>query len=162
MTVAADRVAVPTGEPLSSPPAPLSVSDAETVHEYLHREHAAVLRAAGQCADAVAARWDGDTTTDRSAVVPPLTAALRESGVHDRLPGVLAGAVSAVGEQLQARPVAGPPYVVVTSVGPVLRATLTDRRLVVTLDLFTVRHDGDEPRYARRPADADLVAVEFR
>jgi hypothetical protein len=75
---------------------------------------------------------------------------------------VLAGAVSAVGEQLQARPVAGPPYVVVTSVGPVLRATLAERRMVVTLELFTVEHDGDDPRYARRPTDADSVAVEFR
>jgi hypothetical protein len=138
------------------------VSDAETVHEYLHREHAAVLRAAAECADAVAARWDAETKTDRSAVVPPLRAALRESGVHDRLPTVLAGAVSAVGEQLQARPVAGPPYVVVTSVGPVLRATLAERRLVVTLELFTVEHDGGDPRYARQPADADPVAVEFR
>ena len=138
------------------------MSDNETVRAYLHREHADVLQSAGRCADAVAERWDGETTSDRTAVVPPLTAALREAGVHDRLPGVLLGAVSAVGEQLQARPVAGPPYVVVTSVGPVLRATLAERRLVVTLELFTVRHDGAAPRYARRPADADPVSVEFR
>ena len=138
------------------------MSDAETVRAYLHREHADLLCATEQCADAVAERWDSETTSDRSAVAPPLEAALRESGVHGRLPGVLVGAVAAVGDDLQARPVAGPPYVVVTSVGPVLRATLADRRLVVTLGLFTVRHDGDEPRYARRPADAGLVAVEFR
>jgi hypothetical protein len=43
-----------------------------------------------------------------------------------------------------------------------LRATLAERRLVVTLELFTVEHDGGTPRYARRPADADPVAVEFR
>ncbi|MFC5365860.1 hypothetical protein [Salinirubrum litoreum] len=139
------------------------MSDTELVRDYLHRDHADLLATVEQCADAVAAGWGGETTSDRSAVVPPLEAALRRSGVTDRLPAVLAGAVSAIGGQLQARPVAGPPYVVVTSVGPVLRATLADRRLVVTFGVFTVRREGDGPRYARRSApDADLVDVAFR
>lgn len=138
------------------------MSDAELVRNYLHGDHADLLATVEQCADAVAAGWDGETTTDRSAVVPPLEAALRRSGVFDRLPAVLVGAVSAVGDRLRAQPVAGPPYVVVTSVGPVLRATLADRRLVVTLGVFTVRRDGDGPRYARRPKDAEPVGAEFR
>jgi hypothetical protein len=139
------------------------VSDTETVRSYLHREHGDLLATVEQCADAVAARWDGETTSDRSAVVPPLRAALRESGVAERLPGLLTGAVSAVGGELRAPPVAAPPYVVVTSVGPVLRATLTDRRLVVTIGVFTVRRDAEGPRYARRPdGGADPVDVAFR
>jgi hypothetical protein len=138
------------------------VSDEATVRASLHREHADLLATAEQCADAVAGAWDGETTTDRSAVVPPLETTLRESGVHARLPTVLAGAVSAVGEQLQAEPVAGPPYVVVTSVGPMLRATLPERRVVVTIRLFTIRRDGDAPRYARRADDAEPVEVAFR
>jgi hypothetical protein len=138
------------------------VSDAELVRNYLHRDHADLLSTVEQCADAVAAEWDGGTTTDRSAVVPPLETALRRSGVYDSLPAVLAGVVSAVGGQLRTRPVAGPPYVVVTSVGPVLRATLADRRLVVTIGVFTVRRCGDSPRYARRERNAEPVGVEFR
>ena len=73
---------------------------------------------------------------------------------------MLAGAVSAVGEQLQARPVAGPPYVVVTSEGLLLRATLPGGRLVVTVAAFAL--ERDPRRYVRvgdNPDAALSVAV---
>jgi hypothetical protein len=50
---------------------------------------------------------------------------------------------------MPAPPVAAPPYVVVTSEGVVLRATIPDGRLVVTLRVFDVER-GAETRYVRR------------
>ncbi|SEO73620.1 hypothetical protein SAMN04487948_104455 [Halogranum amylolyticum] len=141
------------------------MSDADvpaTVRSYLLSEHENLLATAVDCADAVAAGWDGESTTDRDAVAGPLTATLRRAGVLERLPAVLAGAVDAAGYRLRAEPVAAPPYVVVTSTGPVLRATLADGRLVVSLRLFAVEREG-ERRYVRGPRDpGKVVDVAFR
>lgn len=132
------------------------------VRSYLLSEHAELLETASDCADAVAAGWDGESTTDRDAVAGPLATTLRRAGVLERLPSVLASAVDAAGYQLRAEPVAAPPYVVVTSTGPVLRATLADGRLVVSLRLFAVER-RDERRYVRGPRDPeDVVDVAFR
>jgi hypothetical protein len=139
------------------------VSRPAHVRRHLREEHGELLTAVDRCADAVAAGWEALATTDREAVVPPMAATLGRAGVHDRFPGVLAGAVEAAGGTLRARPVAAPPYVVVTSVGPVLRATLDDARLVVTLATFGVDRGEGPPRYSRL-ADplAETLSVEFR
>lgn len=131
--------------------------DADAAREYVRSEHADVLDAVGACADAVAARWNGDRTADAAAVAGPLQSCLAESGALDALPGVLVGAVDAAGGELQASPVAAPPYVAVTSRGPVLRATLDGGRLVVTVAAFRVTGDGDYER-----AGGVSVAVEVR
>jgi hypothetical protein len=149
--VSRDRDATDTSTvtPLASPTGRTTVSRAARVREHLREERGDCLSTVDRCADAVAAGWDGPATTDREAVVPPMTAALRRTGVHDEFPAVLADAVAAAGETLRARPVAAPPYVVVTSVGPVLRATLDDARLVVTLAAFGVDRGEGPPRYSR-------------
>ncbi|EJN58869.1 hypothetical protein [Halogranum rubrum] len=136
-----------------------------TVRSYLLTEHTDLLATASDCADAVVAGWDGKSTTDRDAVTGPLTATLRRSGVLDELPRVLAGAVDAAGYALRAQPVPAPPYVVVTSTGPVLRATLADGRLVISLRLFAVERGSEdiEQRYVRGPQAAErVVDVAFR
>ena len=127
-----------------------------TVRSYLLTEHRAVLDTASDCADAVAAGWDGESTTDRDAVTGPLEATLRRSGVLKQLPAVLAGAVDAAGYGLRAQPVPAPPYVVVTSTGPVLRATVSDGRLVVSLRLFEVEREAGR-RYVRGPREPERV-----
>lgn len=132
------------------------------VRRYVLAEHADVVEAVIDCADAVAADWSDDTTTDRDAVVPPLAEVLRTTGVLGRLPLVLAGAVEATGNTLSAPPVAAPPYVAVTSRGPVLRATLPDDRLVVTLAVFAVER-GETVRYRRGGTTArESVEVALR
>lgn len=120
--------------------------DPDAASEFVRDEHAGVVARVGSCADAVAASWDGERVADADAIVPPLEACLREGGVLSALPDVLAGAVDAAGAELPAQPVAAPPYVVVTSRGPVLRATLPDGRLVVRVAVFRVTDDG---RYER-------------
>ncbi|WP_254536891.1 hypothetical protein [Halomarina litorea] len=122
------------------------------VRAYLLSEHRSLVVAVLSCAEAV----EG-TPDDRLGDY--LEACLRESGVFDRLPNVLAGAVDAAGEELRARPVAGPPYVVVTGVGPVLRATLDPGRLVVTVAAFEKGPSG-YVRAGRTPEEA--LRVELR
>ena len=132
-----------------------------TVRVHLLDAHTGLLDTVLACADGVADSWDGDATTDRVAVVEPFERRLDRAGVLDRLPAVLAEAVDALGAELPAQPVAAPPYVAITSVGPVLRATLDAGRLVVTIHAFGI--ERDPTRYVRGPADPNVaLAVELR
>lgn len=126
--------------------------------EHVSEERADVVAAVAACADAVADSWGRDWTDDGSGVADRLEACLSENGVLEVLPGVLAGAADAAGGELQASPVAAPPYVVMASRGPILRATLDDGRLVVRFDVFHVTDDG---RYERTP-DESTVVVDVR
>ena len=113
--------------------------DAVAVRAHLLETHREPFERALSCADAVAAGWDGDATTDRDAVVPPYRAALGEAGLREPLVGALAAALSATDHDLAADPVAAPPYLVVTGQGVVLRGPLSAAgRLVATLRAFTV------------------------
>lgn len=145
---------------------------ADAVRDHLLSTHAETLAALVDAADAVAERgvaesadaeWfrldDGrPATADRDALVPVLRAALEESGLLSVLPDLLTSAVDAAGYRLSASPVPAPPYVTVTSTGPVLRATVADGRLVVNIDCFeVVRGLGGERdgtvAYARTATD---------
>lgn len=129
----------------------------------LQHEHASIVEAIDHCADQVAAPWDTSRTTDRNAVADGLRAALAETGVLEQLPRVLADVVAATGHELPAQPVAGPPYVVVTSRGPMLRATIDPGRLVIRFDAFDVVRDADpnrRPAYRRRNDVRVQVALE--
>lgn len=104
----------------------------------------------------------GRRVDDSQAIVEPLRAAFDERNLLGRLCDVLVTGVAATGAQLQAEPIAGPPYVVVTSRGPLCRGTLTDgRRLVIEVRLFAV---GRRPRsYSYlAPTPADCVTVSLR
>ncbi|QDX40473.1 hypothetical protein [Salarchaeum sp. JOR-1] len=118
------------------------------------RERDALLDTIGECADAVAATWDADAVADSDRLTPLLRRALTDAGVLDALPAVLQEAVDAAGGSLTAPPVAAPPHVVVTSRGPLLRATVDDARLLVRFDCF----DVTENAYRRR--DGVTVTVE--
>lgn len=125
----------------------------------LRAAHADAIRETGAAADRVAAARDGPAT-DRSDVVDPLAAELRRRGLLERYPRLLADAADAAGCALPAEPVAAPPYVAVTSRGPVLRATLDPCRLVVTLAVFDVERGRDGVRYVR--SRGDPLSVECR
>ena len=133
------------------------------VYESLLENHGELLTATLACADGVAEAWDSDATTDRKRVVEPLERALDGAGITDRLPTLLVDAVDVLDEELPAEPVAAPPYLVVTAVGPVLRATLSSARLVVTIRVFDI--ERDPTRYVRgaaSPAAALAVALKSR
>lgn len=131
-----------------------------TVAAALRRDHSALVATVERCADRVVDGWPDAVAADRTAVVEPLSEALDAAGVLDRFPGVLADAVDAAGYEPAAEPVAAPPYVVVTSRGPLLRATVADGRLLVRFDVFVVERTGDGTRYRRAPGDP--LTVLFR
>jgi hypothetical protein len=121
--------------------------DTERVRHRLRTDHAETLDRVWRAADAVAAEWESPPT-DRAAVVDPLGRRLTDD-TRSALLGLLSTAVETLGESLPADPVPAPPYLVVTSAGPVVRATLSERRLVVELRAFVVDRDGDRPTYRR-------------
>ena len=134
------------------------------VRSHLVETRAGFLRTVAACADRAAAGWD-DPPTDGRAVADALRDELAAAGVLERCPGVLVDAAAAAGHRLAADPVPAPPYVTVTSLGPVLRAPLPTGRLVVTVEAFTVERGGPAGaiRYVRRDADPTAsVAVSFR
>ena len=120
----------------SEPPRP-AVTDATAVRRRLLSAHRPALERALACADAVAARWDGDSTTD--SVADEYRAALEAAGALDPLVAALADAVDHAGGELAARPVADAPYLAVADRGVVLRGPLADGgRVVATLRAFEV------------------------
>lgn len=138
---------------------------ATRAREHLLDAHVTAVEAVLAAADAVAEAgvrrddtWftlaDGRrATADRDALVPSLRTALDRSGVLERLATVLVDAVAAAGYDLPAQPVAAPPYVAVTSTGPVLRGTVADGRLVVSIDCFEVVRDADRGEQEPSPAN---------
>lgn len=137
--------------------------DTDAAREHLLTDRRSVVEATLKCADAVVSSWSAKWTTDREEVVGPLGAALSESGLLGAYPSVLAECVEAAGGKLRAEPVAAPPYVVVTTRGPVLRATLAPGRLVATLGVFEVERSERGPRYARSGTTPEaVVGVEVR
>ena len=132
---------------------------AERARRRIADEHQDVITGVDACAAAVSHRWEGDSTGDRAAVVEPLRSCLDARGLLARLPSVLADAVEATGHALAAPPVAAPPYVVVTSQGPVLRATIDPGRLVIRFEVFTVVR-GSEPSYRRLEGTRLAVSLE--
>ncbi|WP_238398236.1 hypothetical protein [Halorussus salinus] len=142
-----------------------SLKPAELARECLVSDYREEVRTVLDCADAVAESWGSEATTDPAAVADPLRAALDAAGVWSRLPDLLVSAVDATGRSLSATPVAAPPYVTATSRGPMLRATLPDGRLVVSLRVFeidrTSASDGSV-RYVRgATTPEEAVRVEF-
>ncbi|WP_049972170.1 hypothetical protein [Haladaptatus cibarius] len=143
---------------------------------YVLSEHTETVTSLLCCADSVAESWNDEatadetnvttnrkrSTTDREAVVEPLSRTLREYGLLAEFPTVLSGAISAGGFSMQAAPVPAPPYVAITSRGPVLRATVSAGRLVISFRVFDVVRDGHN-RYVRGANDPETaVSVELK
>ena len=128
----------------------------EAVRDRLLAAHRPTLERALSCADAVAEGWEGETTTDRDAVVGPYRALLERAGLLEALVTALVDAVAFAGYELAARPVADVPYLAVTGQGVVLRGSTGDGRVVVTLRAFAV-----DP-YRRGPGLPEALVVEAK
>lgn len=138
--------------------------DPDAARKAVLGDYGELLATTLDCADAVAEGFettvDGcPATRDSRGIRDPLRATLQKAGVLSAYPTVLIDAVTAAGGEMDASPVAAPPYVTVTSTGLVLRATLGDRRLVVRVAAFSVVDDAFV-RTAGSPADALEVTIE--
>lgn len=135
---------------------------AASAREFVLDAHADTVEAVLRHGSAVLRKRDDSPATDGTALAGALRIRLEAAGVWARLPDILVGAVDAAGYSLSARPVADPPYVVATSRGPMLRATLSDGRLVVLFGTFAVER-GDPNRYVRGPrSPGDAVRTTWR
>jgi hypothetical protein len=152
----------------------------DAARERVLAEHRDVLEATVDAADAVAADPGVlEATVDAADAVAADPGALAEGAtlrrrLRERLagrdllaryPGVLRTAVAAAGCDLAADPVPAPPYVVVTSTGPLLRGSTATGRLLVAVRTFSVRRNKNiehdtELRYRRTGASvADAVDI---
>jgi hypothetical protein len=135
------------------------VLDTDAVREHLLGPRRAVIEATLARAGRVADGWTGDRTADRAAVADAFEAVLAADGLLGHYPTVLAECVAAAGGELRAEPVPAPPYVVVTSTGVLLRATLAEGRLVVELTAFAVERGADGPWYVRGPTEPEAAVT---
>lgn len=129
------------------------------VRRRIQTEHGQVVSAIDDCANCVASPWDTSRTTNREAVIDPFRTALAERDLLEQLARVLADVVDAAGYDLPETPVPAPPYVVVTSRGPLLRATIGPGRLVIRFDAFEVIRDST-PNGAATYRRRDGVSVD--
>ncbi|RQG98074.1 hypothetical protein [Natrarchaeobius chitinivorans] len=133
------------------------------VRRRIRTDHRQLVESVDDCADRVADRWDTARTTDGSAVVDSLRSELERTGSLERLRLTLVDVVAAAGYELPAEPVATPPYVVVTSRGPILRATIDPGRFVIRFDAFEVvrnRASDRPPAYRRRDGTRITISLE--
>ena len=108
-------------------------------------EHRDTVAAVVEAGAAVASAIDDRPVTDGDRIRQPLDAVLGDRGLHSPLLDLLATGTDPLDAGIRGTPVAAPPYLAVTSRGPLCRGTLTDgERLVVELSLFSV-----EPRPRR-------------
>lgn len=111
---------------------------------------------------AVTNEWQTDRVTDPEEITEPLERLVDASNLGPSLLELLVDASQTIGGRLDGRPVPAPPYLLLTSRGPLCRGTLGDgRRVVVTLDLFEVKRNP--PAYVfldPTPEECLDVAVE--
>lgn len=136
--------------------------DADAIEQWIRTEHPDLLDATAAAAASVTATWPRCWTSESGMLVARLQAELAESGLLEAYAALLASLRDRLDLGHGPAIVPSPPYVVVTSRGPILRLTTADGRIVVRFDLFEVDRD-DGIRYRRADRDeASLVTVEIR
>jgi len=133
-----------------------------TIRTRLLESHRETLQSVIDAGRSVATAWPTDDVRESGAVTEPLEHLLRERGLAADLLEILRTGTAAIDENVQGRPIPAPPYLAVTSRGPICRGTLSDgRRLVVRLDLFAVRRTPTRYRF-RDPTPEELLSVFIR
>lgn len=122
------------------------MTDTDRARDRILADHAMALAATVEAAEVVVDSRNG-AAIRREDVAEPLKAVLKQMGIVEQYPAMLASAAETLDESLPAPPVAAPPYVTITGTGPVLRASLSSGRLVIRLAVFTV--ERNPKRYVR-------------
>ncbi|MDS0220560.1 hypothetical protein NDI54_04250 [Haloarcula sp. S1AR25-5A] len=133
-----------------------------TIRTRLLEAHPDTLQSVIDAGCSVATAWPAETVQEPGAVTDPLEHLLRKRGLAEDLLGMLQSGTAAIGETVQGRLIPAPPYLVVTSRGPICRGTMSDgRRLVVLLELFAVQRKPVRYRF-RNPTPTELLSVSIR
>lgn len=130
-----------------------------TVRSRVLETHRETLRSLIDAGRGVATAWPGRAVTEAAAVRDPLADALDEQGLGEPLLDALRVGVAALDERPQGRLLPAPPYLVVTSRGPLCRTTMSnDRRLVLLVELFEVDRAASSYRFVD-PTPDDCLSV---
>ena len=129
---------------------------AQVVETHVRETFSGTLTAIETAVQEATTGWPPGGVTDASRVRRDIRRALAESGFHRSLPRILESAIGELDASIPARPVAAPPYVVVTSEGVLLRATLADARLVIRIQVVA-EEAGRYRRLDRLRVSARLV-----
>lgn len=149
----------------SSPPPdhPFSTlaTPAMTIRRWILADHRDLVAETQALRSDVVGTWDERWTSDPRRVVKPLRHRLDETGLEERYVTLLEALRARYTAKTDPPIVPAPPYVVVTSRGPLLRLTAGSERLLVRFVLFVIdRASGT--RY--RPSDRsgrNLVEIEI-
>jgi hypothetical protein len=134
----------------------------QQVHQQVLAEHRETVAGAVDAGAAVASAVERRPVTDGDRLRRPLEARLRERGLTTQLLGLLTTGADALDTRIAAEPVPGPPYLVVTSRGPLCRGTLTGgRRLVIELAVFAVERHPPNYRF-RDPTAEECLQISLR
>lgn len=123
-----------------------------------HRETIVTTIEAGRAVD----RTLSEPVTDADEITGELEAELAQRSLAGSLLQLLETAAEVIETTIQGQPVPAPPYLVVTSCGPICRGTLaSDRRLVIELALWTVEREPVQYRF-RDPTPEACLQVALR
>jgi len=112
------------------------------IRRQLLNYHAKTVRSVIDAGETVANAWPGNTASESNSVTEPLDHILKMRGLKQKLVSFLRSGVAAGEMSTDANLVPAPPYIVVTSRGPICRVTLdNDTRLVISLELFGIRRN---------------------
>jgi len=116
------------------------------IRSSLLAEHWTTIADVIDAGERVANAWPDSSMSDPETVTTPLEHLLRSSGLTEDLLELVGDGMRSVGESPDEKMVPAPPYLTITSSGPICRATIPERgRLVIELELFTV--DRNPTRY---------------
>lgn len=119
--------------------------DETDIHARLLQTHRGTVDTVIDAGRAVVSSWSTDRVSDPDSITDPLETLLESTGVTADLVRLLHDGAETANTSVQGNPVPAPPYLIITSRGPLCRGTLADgSRLVVRLELFSVERDPVE------------------
>lgn len=128
--------------------------DETEIRGYILENHHTTIESIMNCAD----RIEGS-----EPVKETLRHELESQNLYEDMLRVLEDVVEHHEIDLKASPVTKPPYIVVTSLGPILRISTSDRRIVLKIRVFNIKGRSEPPknRYVRRgKTPSDVLEVE--
>jgi hypothetical protein len=134
----------------------------ETVRQEILTTHYETVSAVIDAGRSIETTVDDWPVSDPRVIREPLERLLRDWGLLEPLLEILESVADALDRAIEGKPVTSPPYLAVTSQGPVCRATLSDnRRLIVELVLFDVQRRPRGYRF-RDPEPAECLRISRR
>lgn len=134
----------------------------ETVRQQILTTHSETVSAVIDAGASIESAVDQWPVSDPRLIREPLARLLRDRGLLEPLLEILESVADAVDGAIQGTPVASPPYLAVTSQGPVCRGTLSDdRRLIVEFVLFDVQRRPRGYRF-RSPEPDECLQITQR